>query len=241
VAKQNPKPAKLEQLPEFLRLTPKPGDTPEKLAEMAARRAVIATQQEQLRTEARQRGRVGPEARKVQLGLAHEVSARADVEMLTSEVQSAKGKEKKEKSVRLDIAKARLADALAEQGRYDEAAAAAPSAEQQAEYAGLWEAVWRDDEATCPCEPFVEGEMSLTHDHVALEVISQKHGNRLMPAIRCNACGFLNVRPLTHELQRLERARAQAATLLLGHDAKHLKHNATDILASLHDSKVLRT
>jgi hypothetical protein len=237
VAARKPKP---NAPPDFLRLTPKKSDTPEKTAELVARRAVIAEQQEALRAEARQRGRIGPEARKVQLGLAHETSARADVAMLTSELQIAKGKARTEKSVRLDIAKARLADALAEQGRYDEAAAAANSPEQRAEYTAMWQAVWLDDDETCPCEPFVDGNMSLTHDHVAIEVISQKHGNRLMPAIRCNACGFVNVRPLTHELQQLHKARSRAAGLLQGRSAADLKHNAREILASLHDTKVLR-
>jgi hypothetical protein len=230
---------KSSPLPEFLRLTPKKSDTPEKITEMAARRAVIAEQQETLRAEARQRGRIGPEARKVQLGLAHETSARADVAMLTSEIRAAKGAERKEKSVRLDIAKSRLADALAERGRYDEAAAAASSKEQQAEYTAMWQAVWRDDEASCPCEPFVEGDLSLTHDHVAIEVISQKHNSKLMPAIRCNACGFVNVRPLTHELRQIHKARAEAAGLLHGRDPKDLKYGARDLLAHLHDSKVL--
>ncbi len=63
-----------------------------------------------------------------------------------------------------------------------------------------------------------------------------------MPAIRCNECGFVNVRPLTHELQQQQRARSQASGVLHGYDAKHLKHNAAAMLTSegLHDRKLLR-
>lgn len=232
---------KSSPLPEFLRLTPKKSDTPEQLAEMAARRAVIADQQEGLRAEARQRGRIGPEARKVQLGLAHEMSARTDIGMLEAELKRPpRGFVESGQVNRLMHARARLADALAEQGRYDEAAVASPSPEQQAEYRAMWEAVWRDDTESCACVPFLEGNLSLTHDHVAIEVISQKHNSKLMPAIRCNACGFTNVRPLTHELRQLEKARAQAAGLLSGRDGKNLKHAAGALLADFHDTKVLR-
>src|SRR3977135_1179213 len=90
-------------LPAFLRLTPK------KLAK-------IKKQQQHLRAEAQTRGRLNPAAQRLQLGMAHETAARSDVEMLQSEKANPKT------SIPLQLALARLSDALAVQGRYDEAA-----------------------------------------------------------------------------------------------------------------------
>lgn len=223
---------KSSPIPDYLRLTVRPDDTPEKKAEIKARLVKIRAEQDRLRAEAQARGRLSPEARRMQLGMAHEMSARTDVEMLEAETPRQKD--------RLSHARARLAEALALQGRYNEAADVEHDKEKKAHYAGMWEAVWRDDEETCPCEPFVDGEISLTHDHVSEEVISQKHGNKLMPAIRCNDCGHINVRPLTHELRQRQRAQEQAAGLLRGESADSLKHNARELLSELHDRRVLR-
>lgn len=215
-------------LPPHLRLTKK-------------RLAKIAEQQLHLRELAIQRGRLTPEARLMQLAMAHERSARTDVEMLESELKlfpqvRADGP----KAARLVQARRRLAEALAQMGRYDEAAEVEPDETARAEYQALWEAVWREDEETCPCEPFVDGAIALTHDHIAQEVISAKHDNKLMPAIRCNDCGFINVRPLTHELLQQQRARNAAAGIIEGNSAKHLRQNAGELLREFHDRKVLK-
>jgi hypothetical protein len=231
---------KLPPIPEHLRLVPKRDDTPEKKAEIAARLAMIREQQARLRAEAEARGRLSPEARRMQVGLAHERSARSDFEMLKREVRRTKGEEKTEKQARLGHARSRLAEALACQGRYDEAAATECDKEKKAHYRMMWKAVWCDDDHTCPCVPFVDGELSLTHDHVAEEVISQKHGNKIMPAVRCNACGSTNVRPLTHELKQLERHRATMQRLVHGRSGEDLRANLNEILAELVDRKVLR-
>lgn len=184
-----------------------------------------------LRAEAMSRGRLSPEARHLQLGLAHETAARAEMEMLAAELRgrvSGKGA-RKEKSARLDLAKARLAEALAHQGRFDEAAILVKG-DQKLEYENLWQAVWREDNDTCPCEPLADG---LTHDHVSHLAPSQSHGGKLMPVVKCNQCGFLNVRPLTHALQEQKRVREHAESLLHGRRPEDLKHQAKELLARL--------
>lgn len=209
---------KSDPLPEFLELTPE-------------RKAKIEEQQKDLRAKAIAHGRLTPEARRMQIAMAHETAALSDVQMLLSEGH------KVQTSAPLCHALAKLASALAEQGRYDEASKRAPTDELKREYFRLWQAVWRDDKATCKCEPFDEGELLLTHDHVMQDVISQKHDHKLMPAIRCNHCGFVNVRPLTHELQQLEKIRKQASERLRGRKAEGLTVIDFD---DLRDRKVLR-
>lgn len=219
---------KTEPLPPHLRLTKK-------------RLKRIAEQQLRLREAAIARGRLSPEARVMQLGMAHEMSARTDVEMLEGELsQLPAGFTDAGKVAHLVIARKRLAEALAQQGRYNEAAEVEPDKEQARVYLELWMAVWREDDETCPCTPFIDGDVSLTHDHVAQDVISAKHDNKLMPAIRCNCCGFINVRPLTHELIVQQRARHAAAGIVEGRSGKELKASARELLADFHDRKVLR-
>jgi hypothetical protein len=224
-APQKPK-KKSDPLPDHLVLTPE-------------RSAKIAERQAQLRAESMQRGRLGPEARRMQVAIAHETSARAEYEMLRRESRRGKPEDRAAKHERLLTARSRLAEALGMQGRYNEAASVEREPQRRKHYRKMWQAVWRDDEESCACAPFVDGDMALTHDHVAEEVISLKHDGKLMPAIRCNECEFMNVRPLTPELHTLERARARAAALIHGRDAKALKHDARAILAELADRKVL--
>ena len=216
---------KSEPLPKWLVLTPE-------------RIAVIKEQQQLLRAEAESRGRLSPQARRLQLGLAHETSARAEVEMLEAELAEKRTSNRKGKSARLHIARARLAEALAHQGRYNEACDYA-AGDQRAEYFELWAAVWSDDHETCPCEPAIHEGLALTHDHVSQEVFSVRH-NKLLPAIKCNHCGFLNVRPLTHELQQLQKLRQRSLALIHGRTPEDLLHNAHEILASLHDRETLK-
>lgn len=218
---------KSDPLPKHLRLTPE-------------RKARIAEQQAELRARALERGRLTPEAQRVQLGLAHEKSARADVAMLESElVGLAADVAADETLARLRTARRRLADALAHQGRYDEAAAVEPEADQAQLYQYVWEAVWRDDTESCACEPFRDGELSLTHDHVAEEILSLNH-NRIMPLVRCNCCGFLNARPLPPALAQMRRAQLEAGRLVQGYTAPQLKAQARELLADLRDGRVLK-
>lgn len=226
-ARRQRSPRKTEPLPKHLRLTPE-------------RKARIAEQQAALRERALERGRLTPEAQRVQLGLAHEKSARADVAMLESELVGLAADAAADATLaRLQTARQRLAEALAQQGRYDEAATVAPDAEQAQHYERLWEAVWRDDTESCECEPFRDGEMSLTHDHVAEEILSLNH-NRIMPLVKCNCCGFLNARPLPPALRQLQRAQLEAARLVQGYTPAQLKTQARELLADLRDGRVLK-
>lgn len=96
----------------------------------------------------------------------------------------------------------RLAEALAVQGRFDEAAAAEPKARKGRVYAAIWAAVWRDDAATCPCPEYrAHGSRKLLNDVYAKDVFSLKHSAE-MALVKCNNCGFLNVRSLTQALSR---------------------------------------
>jgi hypothetical protein len=208
---------------------PKSNPLPKFLIQTPERVAKIAEQQTRLRTEAQQRGRLSPEARRMQIGMAHETAARTDVEMLEGEVRNPPNKQDYDTRLmtvaRLGHARERLAEALAHQGRYDEAAAL--STARAGEYETLWEAVHREDDETCPCEPLEDGH---THDHIAEHIISQKHDGKLIPAVKCNACGFLNVRSLPHDLRRLEELRAQAKSAMHGASAADLKHRPHEII-----------
>ena len=217
-------------LPKFLELTDE-------------RRAKIDEQQARLRAEAQSRGRLSPALQRVRSGMAHETAARADVEMLEAEMKHPpKGFVEGAHVDRLMNARLRLADALAHQGRYYEASAEVVgwNEDRRQEFSKMHEAVWRDDTDTCPCEPPKgEGE-GLTHDHVMAEVISEKH-DKLMPAIRCNNCGEVNVRPLTPELARHEDLRQQAKSALHGMSPENLKHKLAELLPEhLHDRKIFK-
>lgn len=97
--------------------------------------------------------------------------------------------------------RSRLADALATQGRYDEAAKTEPNKRRSAEYTKIWEAVWLDDEATCKCPEYRKTPkgQELPNDTHALDVFSLKHGQD-MALVKCGICGFCNVRNLTTRL-----------------------------------------
>lgn len=100
-----------------------------------------------------------------------------------------------------------LAEALAELGRFDEAAAlGTPRSEF---YKQVWEAVWADDGDRCNCPQIqVRGkqakdvlnedssletsEIVLRHTFTVREVFSVKHG-AVYPLVKCNLCGYLNV------------------------------------------------
>jgi hypothetical protein len=84
-----------------------------------------------------------------------------------------------------------LAEALAAQGRFDEAAEHAPDTTRAAELRTLWHAVMRPDEDVCGAdcqEKFSNDPTLLTKERAVQEVFSLKH-NKVMPVIACGVCG----------------------------------------------------
>lgn len=116
----------------------------------------------------------------------------------------------------LKTAEAQLADALAEQGHYSDAAELHPSAEHAERYRAIAAAIDRpDDEQGCQCElqnvldPQTNRPILLQNEIVSEYIFSPKHG-RLMPVVQCVKCGDMNVKPApAHLTQRLQGVREQ--------------------------------
>lgn len=87
-----------------------------------------------------------------------------------------------------------LGEALALQGRYDEAARTAQSPMLQRELREQAKAVSRPDD-DCPCDSFQEiGEYNLPTQYIEMYGHSEKHGEEV-PFVRCTLCGVLNAMP----------------------------------------------
>lgn len=98
-----------------------------------------------------------------------------------------------ERHYRITGNKVGLAEALALQGRYAEAAEIIPT------YLEKHKAVERED-ADCSCDSFrEEGDYLLPNQFVESYGYSKKHGKD-MPFVRCNACGELNAMPMPAHL-----------------------------------------
>lgn len=111
----------------------------------------------------------------------------------------------------------RLAEALADQGRYAEAAKFHPVKHRQQEFAAVQQAIDKDDGASCGCPEFKDVKDPLSNATLRIpqvnkveDVFSPKHG-RMMPLVRCE-CGDLNVKPLPQVLARRESLSVTAAT-----------------------------
>lgn len=111
-----------------------------------------------------------------------------------------------------------LAENLAAQGRFGEAADVAAHEDQQREYLELAAAVQRPDDEWCgpECEAFFANDPTrLTREDIVAEVFSIKHG-RVLPAVKCHYCHSLNVKPAPAEHLRLRGMRARARALTEG-------------------------
>jgi hypothetical protein len=146
------------------------------------------------------RGRLTAEERMVSRGMALEEIARMNVR--TMEVVREAGNNLRAKGgatqEMLDEEKAKLAEAIAKQGRYLEAAEHHPSKRMAAHYRALAEAIERDDDEECKCPPqkaTLAGQEIEVDTHNASEIIySPKHGQGVAVE-RCTSCGFVNARP----------------------------------------------
>lgn len=94
---------------------------------------------------------------------------------------------------------ARLAEALALQGRYDEAAVYEPDAVKNKFFRDLWAAVWRDDFAWCECPKKTQiGNQAIENRVFAGNIFSLKHHSERALLI-CNLCNFKNVADLPRD------------------------------------------
>ena len=185
-----------EQIPIWLRRTPE---------QLAQDRAL----QDRLRS-ARGPGRhPNPTERRLLRGQALERLATAALRHLILEAQNPKPEH-------IEHAKAQLADAWAMMGRYEDAAALQPDPVWKARYAAIATALEHpeehcDDALTERVKDPISGRMlTIQNRNVDEIVISQQHGNKLMPLIRCTKCGRLTVAPAPPALaKRLKELRTK--------------------------------
>lgn len=90
-------------------------------------------------------------------------------------------------------AMAQLAEALAMQGRYGEAAEHHPDPETANYYRRIVDAIERDDDERCGCADTETEELTITPRFNAKTIYSQKHRNAVA-LIQCVKCGDLNAR-----------------------------------------------
>lgn len=114
----------------------------------------------------------------------------------------------------VSTAEAQLAEALAAQGRFSEAAEIHPQPEQAERLAAIAEAVDRDDaDEPCHCEVKIHEGRPISPEIVSEMVFSAKH-QKLMPLVVCTACGDMNVKPapihLETRIQGIRDAHAEA-------------------------------
>lgn len=116
----------------------------------------------------------------------------------------------------IENALGQLAEAVADQGYFTDAAKIHPNPARQEQYAAIAAAVERDDDDP-PCNCPIEHKLDQQTNRQVLEpiqivqkmVYSQKH-RKLMPLIKCVKCGDMNVRPATEALADRMRKAAQA-------------------------------
>jgi predicted nucleic-acid-binding Zn-ribbon protein len=88
---------------------------------------------------------------------------------------------------------ANLADALAMQGRYEEAAQLHPSEDARERYSQIQKAIDLDDSEKCKCPDTVTDDLSLTPRFSARTIYSLKH-KKTISVITCSKCGHMNAR-----------------------------------------------
>lgn len=111
----------------------------------------------------------------------------------------------------IETAQAQLAEALAMEGNYADAAALHPDPPHAERFQMIAEAIERDDEAHCECpieqkiDPGTNQPVMMAPNRIDEFVVSHKHNRRLMPLVICQ-CGDANVKAApTHLQDRLRR------------------------------------
>jgi hypothetical protein len=152
-------------------------------------------------------------------------------------------KRHKGRAARVKAQLARLADAYAAQGRYDEAAATHPRKTTAKEYAEIAAAIERPDTDVCDCPPDEVRDPASgqtlkipARNHIA-DVYNAKLG-QMVPLIECRKCPpghRLNARPLrpTGELAARLRARAGTRAVVLTREELERRAKAPTDLALL--------
>lgn len=189
-------------LPDFLRMTPEQIAVSERI-------------QEEVRQAMHGRVQATQEEAQLIRGIHAERTARANLSAFIEAKEP--GGETWERGVSFYLTQ--LADALADQGRYAEAAALHPTKEQAAEYAAIQTALDRPDDAICDCpadevvDPVSKKTLRIPARNKIAEVYSIKL-KRMVPLIRCEKCEpdrALNARPLTATGALMRRETAMAA------------------------------
>lgn len=186
-----------DKIPRWLRRTPEQQAADQKL-------------QDDLRSAQGPGMRPNPTERHLLRAAAVRLSAEAQLQQLTLDPNP--------NPVHIEAAEAQLAEALAMEGRYTEAAELHPKQEHADRFAAIAQAIDRDDdEPTCQCkvktgQNEVLGQpVIITGEHISEMVFSQKH-QRMMPLLVCShsGCGGMNVKPAPqHLIERIERVRQE--------------------------------
>lgn len=107
--------------------------------------------------------------------------------------------------------KAQLAEAMAMQGRYTEAARHHPDKQMTAHYRAINKAIGRSDTARCRCPDtratIGDTPIAITPRFERQRVFSVKHRG-LVSVVECSQCGDVNVRPLARRLLQARGVRA---------------------------------
>jgi len=186
------KPPTATKLPAFLEMT----------AEQIATSKRI---QEEVRQALHGRVQANQEEARLIRGIHAERAARATLRVLSIETR------RKGRSEAIKVHLARLADALADQGRYEEAAVTHPAKSRAKEYLAIHAAIERPDSDICSCSPKeirdpASGKTLRIPTHNKVEdVYSQKH-KRMVPLVRCSSCPHLNAGILPESLKQREQA-----------------------------------
>lgn len=105
-------------------------------------------------------------------------------------------------------ATAQLAEALAMQGRYAEAAEHHPDEKMKQDYLSIQAAIEMDDEERCDCPDTETDELTITPRFNARSVFSAKHGDTVA-LVTCSKCGHVNARPARSRLLSQQAAMNQ--------------------------------
>lgn len=175
-------------LPAFLQRTD------EQKAEDAERQKVLAK-------EYGPRTRLTREERLIQHAVGREKVVRAELDGLT--------KDELKDSERVGRLKEMLGDAIADQGRLEEAFEVTSSDERATQYKRRLEAVMKDDDTDCKCKP----EEGTEKHRVVDEIFSIKH-NRIVPLVECCSGKHLNAGKIPEEIQKVQAVARDSKTPL---------------------------